>query len=51
MGTLDGLDAPSRLAIACATGAYAVTVLGDWEGLPTREDLALMSRDEGTTIR
>lgn len=50
-GTLDGLDAPSRLALACATGAYAVTVLGDWEGLPTREDLALMSRDEGTTIR
>jgi 2-dehydro-3-deoxygluconokinase len=50
-GTLDGLDAPSRLALACATGAYAVTVLGDWEGLPTREDLVLMSRDEGTTIR
>ncbi len=51
VGTFDGLDVPGRLAMASATGAYAVTVLGDWEGMPSREDLALMSREEGTTIR
>jgi 2-dehydro-3-deoxygluconokinase len=31
-----------RLATAAATGAFAVTVDGDWEGLPYREDLALL---------
>jgi 2-dehydro-3-deoxygluconokinase len=51
VGTFDGLDAAGRLAMATATGAYAVTVLGDWEGMPSREDLALLSREEGTTIR
>ena len=40
VGTFDGLDVPGRLAMASATGAYAVTVLGDWEGMPSREDLA-----------
>jgi 2-dehydro-3-deoxygluconokinase len=33
-----------RLETAIAAGAYAVTVAGDWEGLPSREDLALMPR-------
>ena len=33
-----------RLAAAVAAGAYAVTVAGDWEGLPAREELALMLR-------
>jgi 2-dehydro-3-deoxygluconokinase len=49
--TLDGLGHPARLAMGCATGAHAVTVPGDWEGLPTREDLLLWSLAEGTTLR
>ncbi len=48
---LDGLDAAGRLAFGCSTGAYAVTMLGDWEGLPTRDDLELMQQPEGTTLR
>jgi 2-dehydro-3-deoxygluconokinase len=31
-----------RLATAAAAGAFAVTVDGDWEGLPTRQDLDLL---------
>ena len=30
-----------RLETAVRAGAYAVTVAGDWEGLPSREELAL----------
>lgn len=33
-----------RLYAAVGAGAYAVTVAGDWEGLPSREELALMPR-------
>jgi 2-dehydro-3-deoxygluconokinase len=33
---------PERLATACAAGACAVSVSGDWEGLPSRDDLSLM---------
>jgi 2-dehydro-3-deoxygluconokinase len=51
VATFDGLDVQGRLAMGSAAGAYAVTMLGDWEGMPTREDLVLMSREEGTTIR
>jgi hypothetical protein len=25
--------------------------LGDWEGLPSRQDLALLDLDSGTTLR
>lgn len=35
-----------RLGTAVAAGAFAVTVGGDWEGLPGREDLDLLSRSE-----
>jgi 2-dehydro-3-deoxygluconokinase len=34
-----GVDAKGRLAAAVAAGAFAVTAAGDWEGLPSREDL------------
>ena len=37
-----GQPAATRLATANATGAFAVTVSGDWEGLPRREELALL---------
>ncbi len=42
-GILDGHPVEARLAAASASGAFAVTVDGDWEGLPSREDLAFDS--------
>jgi 2-dehydro-3-deoxygluconokinase len=39
---LRGRPVAERLDAAACAGAYAVTVAGDWEGLPSREDLALM---------
>ncbi|GAA4992245.1 sugar kinase [Yinghuangia aomiensis] len=39
---LAGSDVPARLATAAAAGAFAVTVSGDWEGLPRRDELALL---------
>jgi 2-dehydro-3-deoxygluconokinase len=39
---LRGRPPAERLEAAACAGAYAVTVAGDWEGLPSREDLALM---------
>jgi 2-dehydro-3-deoxygluconokinase len=39
---LRGRPVWERLEAATCAGAYAVTVAGDWEGLPSREDLALM---------
>lgn len=35
-----GLGAKERLKTATATGAYACLHVGDWEGLPTRAELA-----------
>jgi len=37
-----GQPAATRLETANTTGAFAVTVSGDWEGLPRREELALL---------
>jgi 2-dehydro-3-deoxygluconokinase len=48
---LDGADVAARLRRGCAVGAFAVTVMGDWEGLPGRDDLALLGHRAGTTIR
>jgi 2-dehydro-3-deoxygluconokinase len=42
-GLLDGAPAESRLTTAALAGAFAVTVSGDWEGLPDRAELALLS--------
>jgi len=41
-GLLEGADPVERLALATAAGAFAVTVAGDWEGLPHRDELALL---------
>jgi 2-dehydro-3-deoxygluconokinase len=49
--TLDGLSAESRLERATTSGAFCVTAYGDWESLPTREDLTLLAHSEGTAIR
>jgi 2-dehydro-3-deoxygluconokinase len=37
-----GETAAGRLALAAQTGAFAVTVRGDWEGAPTRDELGLL---------
>jgi 2-dehydro-3-deoxygluconokinase len=39
---LRGCPVAERLEAATGAGAFAVTVSGDWEGLPSRDDLAMM---------
>ncbi|WUO60466.1 sugar kinase [Streptomyces sp. NBC_00280] len=50
-GVLDGADIPARLHRAVTTAAFAVATRGDWEGLPTRDELGLLDQPDGTTIR
>lgn len=45
-----GSGVSTRLATASLAGAYAVTVDGDWEGLPSRSDLDRL-RDQGDVTR
>ena len=49
--TLAGRPVPERLATAAACGAFAVTVPGDWEGLPSRAELAALGARPGTVQR
>jgi 2-dehydro-3-deoxygluconokinase len=48
---LAGLGPEACLATAAACGAFAVTVPGDWEGLPSRSELALLGQAAGTVLR
>ena len=48
---LAGRPAEERLATAAACGAFAVTVPGDWEGLPSRHELATLGHRPGTVHR
>ena len=41
-GLLDGLDGAGCLARGVLIGGYAVSTLGDWEGLPRRAELDLL---------
>lgn len=50
-GLLDGLAVTERLARAVATGAFAVATSGDWEGLPGRDELALLDVPAGAVVR
>lgn len=51
-GVLDGLDLAASLRRAVTLGAFAVSTVGDWEGLPRREELSLLDGYEaGSTIR
>lgn len=50
-GVLDGLAGADRLRTGVACGAFAVTVAGDWEGLPTRDELDLLRHGDGTVLR
>lgn len=46
---LAGAGARTRLRTAVTAGAFACLSAGDWEGLPRREDLALLTADEPVT--
>jgi 2-dehydro-3-deoxygluconokinase len=48
---LAGRTPPECLRRGSAAGAFAVTVPGDWEGLPTAADLELFERGAGTVLR
>ncbi|MCX4538833.1 sugar kinase (plasmid) [Streptomyces sp. NBC_00841] len=48
---LDGLPAAEGIRRAVALGAFGVATRGDWEGLPTRAELALLDAPAGTTLR
>ncbi|WP_461110290.1 sugar kinase [Streptomyces calidiresistens] len=50
-GLLDGLAAGPRLDRAVVCGAFAVACEGDWEGLPHRDELALMDAGPGHAVR
>jgi 2-dehydro-3-deoxygluconokinase len=48
---LDGAGPAKRLERGAVTAAFVVARHGDWEGLPTRDELALLDAAEGTTFR
>jgi 2-dehydro-3-deoxygluconokinase len=48
---LCGRSLLARLETAAACGAFAVSAYGDWEALPSRADLHLVSRPAGTVMR
>lgn len=51
-GLLDGLEPAEVLQRAAVLGAFAVSTAGDWEGLPTRAELALLAgRARGDVVR
>ncbi|MBG6212857.1 MAG: sugar kinase [Cryobacterium sp.] len=50
-GVLDGLPVAAALARGTVTGAFAVAAVGDWEGAPTRAELALLAAPAGATLR
>ena len=41
-----GAAPEGRLATAISAGAWAVTVSGDWEGMPDRRSLKLLEQAE-----
>ncbi|WP_244216910.1 carbohydrate kinase family protein, partial [Streptomyces carpinensis] len=46
---LSGKPLEERLRTAVMTGGFACTVPGDWEGLPTSEELSLLTATENVT--
>jgi len=50
-GVLDGLGPAVALHRGTACGAFAVAGVGDWEGLPTRNELSLLDTGAGSTVR
>jgi 2-dehydro-3-deoxygluconokinase len=49
--TLDNLPTEARLSRATTSGAFCVGTHGDWESLPTRQDLPLLTKSHGTALR
>lgn len=43
---LDGAPVEERLHLAALCGAFAVSVPGDWEGLPRRAELGLLAAQD-----
>ncbi|WP_318209301.1 sugar kinase [Streptomyces sp. SJL17-1] len=43
---LDGAQVAERLRLAALSGAFAVSVPGDWEGLPRRAELGLLAAQD-----
>lgn len=50
-GILDRLGPAEALRRGTLTAAFAVSSIGDWEGLPTREELPLLDTEAGATLR
>lgn len=50
-GVLDGLDPAGALHRGTVTASFAVAAVGDWEGLPNRDELSLLDNESGTTLR
>jgi 2-dehydro-3-deoxygluconokinase len=50
-GLCRGLPVDERLALATTAGAFAVTVPGDWEGLPSLADLSLLDVADDVVVR
>ncbi|GGM94677.1 ribokinase [Lentzea pudingi] len=50
-GLLDDVAPEERLARGNAVGAFAVMAAGDWEGLPTRDELDLLGLGDGVALR
>jgi 2-dehydro-3-deoxygluconokinase len=46
-----GRDAEERLGTAARAGAFAVTVGGDWEGLPSRQELETLGAGQENVAR
>ena len=46
---LTGASVEDRLRTAVQTGAFACLVPGDWEGMPRRNELALLDASEPVT--
>ncbi|MEV6400845.1 sugar kinase [Streptomyces sp. NPDC051907] len=50
-GFLDGESVGQRLERGVTAGAFAVASIGDWEGLPARHELGLITAAPGSAIR
>jgi 2-dehydro-3-deoxygluconokinase len=50
-GVLDGVDVEAALERGVVAAAFAVATAGDWEGLPSREELELLGLEDGGTVR
>ncbi len=46
-----GQPIPDCLAMGARVAAFAVATHGDWEGLPTQQDVAMLDLEDGSTLR